>query len=45
MMLHLTSGFVGYRGLTGPVSSGISHAHAGLAKLRPPFTPTVFICD
>jgi hypothetical protein len=34
--------FAGHGGLTAPVSSGISHAHAGLAKLRPPLTPTQF---
>lgn len=41
MMLHVTAGFAARSDLTRPSSSGISHAHAGLAKLRPPLTPTV----
>jgi hypothetical protein len=32
----------GFGGLTMPFSSGISHAHAGLAKLRPPLPSTSF---
>jgi hypothetical protein len=43
MILQTTTAFVRCRDLTGPASSGISHAHAGLAKLRPPLTPSVFI--
>jgi hypothetical protein len=31
--------------LTSAHSSGISHAHAGLAELRPPLPSTLFILD
>lgn len=43
MMLHVTTDSAARSGLTRPASSGISHAHAGLAKLRPPLTPTISI--
>jgi hypothetical protein len=41
MMLRATAVVVGRSGLTEPGLSGISHAHAGLAKLRPPPPTTI----
>jgi hypothetical protein len=45
MMLRATAVVVGRSGLTEPGLSGISHAHAGLAKLRPVLPPNVFVRD
>jgi len=41
MMLHSMIVIIGWVGLTGPHSRCISHAHAGLAKLRPPLPSTL----
>jgi len=41
MMLHSMIVIIGWVGLTSPHSWCISHAHAGLAKLRPPLPSTL----